>query len=187
MKFYATASLLALCVSSVQAADMGLITFDGAVSDTTCQITTNNGLDAHNVTVSMPAVTAASVMDGTAESKEFELSLSACDTQLTSAKITFTSQQFAELTSGTLKPDATVSGAAKNVNIALFNNGNGSTSQVKIGDPSDVSQEIDLTGTNGGVFSYVAKYLPSADMDVSTNPIVAGKVNTNATFTLSYE
>lgn len=36
--------------------DVGLITFDGAVSDTTCTITTNNGVDARNVTISMPVV-----------------------------------------------------------------------------------------------------------------------------------
>ena len=31
--------------------DVGLITFDGAVSDTTCTITTNNGINANNVTI----------------------------------------------------------------------------------------------------------------------------------------
>lgn len=170
-----------------QAEDIGLISFDGAVSDTTCQVSTNNGLNANNVTISMPVVTVASVLDGTAASKEFELMLTNCDANLTNASITFTSQQFAELSTGTLKPDSTVDGAAKNVNIALFNNGNGSTSQVKIGDPSDVAQQIDLTASNGGVFDYVAKYVPSADMDAVSNPIVSGKVNTNATFTLSYE
>lgn len=36
--------------------DVGLITFDGAVSDTTCTITTNNGINANNVTISMPVV-----------------------------------------------------------------------------------------------------------------------------------
>ena len=41
---------------SAQAADMGLITFDGAVTDTTCTITTNNGVDANNVTISLPVV-----------------------------------------------------------------------------------------------------------------------------------
>lgn len=46
---------------SAQAADVGLITFDGAVSDTTCEITTNNGIAANNVTISMPVVTKAAV------------------------------------------------------------------------------------------------------------------------------
>ena len=188
MKFNISVVLLAMSAFSTQAAtDLGLITFDGAVTDTTCKVTTNNGLDAHNVTISMPVVTKASVLDGTAASKEFELKLSECGTTLTAAKISFTSQQFAELSTGTLKPDATVSGAAENVNIALFNNGNGSTNQVKIGDPADASQELDLSETNGGVFAYKAKYVPSADMNATSNPIIAGKVNTNTTFTLAYE
>jgi len=188
MKFKVSVLLLAMSALSANAAtDLGLITFDGAVSDTTCKVTTNNGLDAHNVTVSMPVVTKSAVIDGTAATKEFELKLSECDTTLTKAAISFTSQQFAELSTGTLKPDTTVSGAAENVNIALFNNGNGTTDQVKIGDPADASQELDLSATNGGVFAYVAKYVPSADMDATSKPIIAGKVNTNATFTMTYE
>jgi type 1 fimbria pilin len=188
MKFKVSALLLAMSALSANAdTDLGLITFDGAVSDTTCKVTTNNGLDAHNVTISMPVVTKNAVVDGTAATKEFELKLSECDPALTKAAISFTSQQFAELSTGTLKPDATVSGAAENVNIALFNNGNGTTEQVKIGDPADASQELDLSATNGGVFAYVAKYVPSADMDATNNPIIAGKVNTNATFTMTYE
>lgn len=93
--------------------DVGLITFDGAVTDTTCKITTNNGVDANNVTITMPVVKKADLelatIDAGIGSKEFELHLTDCPTTLTKASATFTSQQFADLTNGTLKADPTVS------------------------------------------------------------------------------
>lgn len=52
----AASVIFALGSASAFADDIGLITFDGAVTDTTCTITTNNGVDANNVTITMPVV-----------------------------------------------------------------------------------------------------------------------------------
>ncbi|AYN27521.1 MULTISPECIES: fimbrial protein [Buttiauxella] len=191
MKFKVSALLLAMGVFSAHATDLGLITLDGAVTGTTCKITTNNGIDASNVTISMPVVTKAAVegstlVAGGVGSKEFELMLNECEESLTKATISFSSQQFAELSNGTLKPDSTVSGAAQNVSVALFNNASGNVTQVKIGDPTDVSQVVTLDAGRG-VFAYRAAYVPSADWNVASNPVVPGKVNTNVTFTMAYE
>lgn len=175
---------------SAQAADLGLITFDGAVSDTTCEITTNNGIAANNVTISMPVVTKAAVdvttrAAGGVGAKEFELMLNDCAESVKKASVSFYSQQFAELSSGTLKPDATVSGSAQNVSVALYNNTATNVSQVLIGDPTDVAQSVALV-EGRGVFAYKAAYVPSADWS-ATNSVQSGKVNTNVTFTMNYE
>jgi len=191
-------AVLALAVMGIFSAnaaddDLGLITFDGAVSGETCKMTTNNGIDAHNVTITMLTVS-KSLVEGTTiaaggvGSTTFDLKLTDCDPTLSKAHIAFTSQQFADLTTGTLKADPSVTGAAKNVNIALYNNGNGNTDQVIIGDPAGQgTQEVDLGTTHGGVFGFRAAYVPSADFDIANNPVAPGKVNANATFTLSYE
>ncbi|AEX53399.1 YadN family fimbrial protein [Rahnella aquatilis CIP 78.65 = ATCC 33071] len=175
---------------SAQAADVGLITFDGAVSDTTCEITTNNGVAANNVTISLPVVTKAAVdattlAAGGVGAKEFELMLNDCAASVTKATISFSSQQFAELSNGTLKPDSTVSGSAQNVSIALYNNTTTDVSQVLIGDPTDVPQSVTLVDGRG-IFAYKTAYVPSADW-TETNSVQSGKVNTNVTFTMAYE
>lgn len=190
--YYFSASLLItmLNITSASASDTGLITFDGAVTDATCTLTTSNGLDSSNITLSMPVVkkaevSSATIASGGVGSKEFEFLLNDCPEALTAAVITFSSQQFAELSNGTLKVDPTLSGAAQNVSIALFNNTADNKSQVKIGDPSDIPQTVALAAGSGR-FAYKAAYVPSADWSV-TNNVISGKVSTNATFTLSYE
>lgn len=180
--------------------DTGLITFDGAVTDTTCTVTTNNGIDTNNLTISMPIVSktdvsATTLAAGGVGGKEFELMLTGCPvtgggedgTSTLTATIAFTSQQFAELSSGTLKPDAAVTGAAENVNIALFNNTSTNQAPVMIGNPADASQSLALGDKGEGVFAYKAAYVPSADFNAETNPVISGKVNTNATFTIAYQ
>lgn len=170
--------------------DVGLITFDGAVTDTTCQITTNNGVDANNVTISLPIVKKADVEATTIAtgvgSKEFELHLSSCPDTVKKASAVFTSTQFAELSNGTLKPDSSVTGAATNVSLALYNNSTSDTSQIKVGLPDNNTQVA--TVTNGAAdLAYRVAYVPSADWNATTNPITSGKVSSNATFTITYE
>lgn len=170
--------------------DVGLLTFDGAVTDTTCTITTNNGVGANNVTIKMPVVKKADVEKTTVDtgvgSKEFELHFSDCPTTFTKASATFTSQQFAELSNGTLKADPTESGHAENVSLALFNNSTSDTDRIQVGLPGNNTQIAALTNGEGTLAFRVA-YVPSADWVSGTNDIVAGKVTSNATFTMTYE
>jgi len=183
-------ALFAMGSASAIAADIGIITFDGAVTDTTCKITTNNGLDANNVTIAMPVIKTADVEEATIDagvgSKEFELHLSDCPAELLSASATFTSQQFADLTNGTLKADPTVAGHADNVSLALYNNATGSTDRIKIGQPGEATQKATLTAGEG-TLAYRVAYVPSAGWIKGTNDISAGKVSSNVTFTMSYE
>ncbi|ECC1658881.1 fimbrial protein [Salmonella enterica subsp. salamae] len=186
----ATAAVLAMGSVSAMAADVGVITFDGAVTDTTCVITTNNGVDANNVTVTLPVVKKADVETATIDagvgSKEFELHLSQCPDSLTKASATFTSQQFAELSNGTLKADPTVAGHADNVSLALYNNATTSSDRVLIGQPDNNTQAATLT-SGEGVLAYRVAYVPSADWVKGTNDVTSGKVSSNVTFTMTYE
>ncbi|HAU3357517.1 TPA: fimbrial protein [Salmonella enterica subsp. salamae] len=186
----ATAAVLAMGSVSAMAADVGVITFDGAVTDTTCVITTNNGVDANNVTVTLPVVKKADVETATIDagvgSKEFELHLSQCPDSLTKASATFTSQQFAELSNGTLKADPTVAGHADNVSLALYNNATTSSDRVLIGQPANNTQAATLT-SGEGVLAYRVAYVPSADWVKGTNDVTSGKVSSNVTFTMTYE
>lgn len=170
--------------------DLGLITFDGAVTDTTCQVTTDNGVDASNVTISLPVVKKSDVEGTTiAEgvgSKNFELHLSGCPDTEKSASAVFTSTQFADLSNGTLQPDPSVSGAATNVALALYNNSTSDTSQIKVGLPDNNTQVATITNGEADL-SYRVAYVPGANWDATTNPVTAGKVSSNATFTLTYE
>ena len=183
-------AVMAMGSVSVMAADVGLITFDGAVTDTTCVITTNNGVEANNVTVTLPVVKVADVAGTTVDkgvgSKEFELHLSECPEGKTKASATFTSQQFAELSNGTLKGDPTVAGHADNVSLALYNNTTASSDRILIGQPDNNTQVATLTSGEGSLAFRVA-YVPSADWVKGTNDIASGKVSSNVTFTMSYE
>ena len=42
--------------SAIADTDIGLITFDGAVTDTTCNISTDNGESQNNITITLPVV-----------------------------------------------------------------------------------------------------------------------------------
>lgn len=170
--------------------DVGLITFDGAVTDSTCKITTNNGVDASNITITLPVVKKADVeltsIDTGVGSKEFELNLSDCPDGMTAASAVFTSQQFAELSNGTLKADPTVNGHAENVSLALYNNSTANTDRIQVGLPDNNTQVATITG-GVGQLAYRVAYVPSADWVKSTNDITSGKVSSNATFTMTYE
>lgn len=192
-KLTIAAASIVIALSSTSAfadTDVGLITFDGAVTDTTCTITTNNGVDANTVTISMPVVKRADVEKTTIDtgvgSKEFELHFSDCPTDLSKASATFTSHQFADLTNGTLKADPSVSGHAENVNLALFNNSTSDTDRIQVGLPANNTQIATLT-EGEGVLAFRVAYVPSADWVSGTNDITAGKVTSNATFTMTYE
>lgn len=185
-----SASVFAEGETPVLGTDVGLITFDGAVTDSTCKITTNNGVDASNVTITLPVVKKADVegtdIDTGVGSKEFELHLSDCPTGLSSASAVFTSQQFVELSNGTLKADPTVSGHAENVSLALYNNSADNTDRIQVGLPENNTQIATITG-GVGELAYRVAYVPSADWVKDTNDITSGKVSSNATFTMTYE
>ncbi|MEG1209899.1 MAG: fimbrial protein [Leclercia sp.] len=175
---------------SVMAADVGLLTFDGAVTDSTCKLTTSNGEDAYNVTITLPVVKKSEVestsIDTGVGSKNFELLLTDCPESVVNASTTFMSNNMAAIANGTIEPDANMSGAASNVALALYNNTATSTDRIMIGQPASNTQKVALENGSGQL-QYRVAYVPGSNWVATTNPVIAGKVTANAYFTLNYE
>lgn len=187
----ATAVVMAFgSASSFADTDIGLITFDGAVTDTTCVITTNNGEDTNNITITLPVVKKSDVEGTTINkgvgSKNFELLLSKCPDTLKKASASFMSKNMGSIANGTIDPDANVSGSATNVSLAMYNNSTSNTDRILVGQPSNNSQVTNLTNGSGQLYYRVA-YVPGSAWVQGTNPVTAGKVTANAFFTMSYE
>lgn len=170
--------------------DLGLITFDGAVTDTTCNISTSNGEAQNNITITLPVVKKSEVESTTVDtgvgSKNFELLLTNCPETLKSASANFMSKNMGAIANGTIEPDAGVAGAATNVALALYNNAPTTSSRIMVGQPDNNTQKADLNAGSAKRFYRVA-YVPGANWVKDTNPVQSGKVSANAYFTMSYE
>ncbi|HFS5793936.1 TPA: fimbrial protein [Citrobacter werkmanii] len=170
--------------------DAGIITFTGSVTGETCKISTSNGSDSSNMTLVMPDVAekdveSATIATGGVGRTLFDIDLSGCASGISTAKISFSSEEFANLTDGTLNNDSSINDAAENVNVVLFNNGNSQTSQVFVGRADDTPQVLTLEN-GSGVFSFAAAYVPGPQFNASSNQIVPGKIQTSATFNITY-
>lgn len=174
---------------SAMAADLGLITFDGAVTDSTCTMTTSNG-EGNNITITLPVVKKADVegttIDSGVGSKNFELLLTGCPESVKKASVTFASNNMGSLANGTIEPNASIAGAASNVALAIFNNTTTSTDRIKVGQPASNTQKVTLA-SGAGQLQYRVAYVPGSSWNATTNPVVAGKVSANAYFTMNYE
>lgn len=170
--------------------DLGLITFDGAVTDTTCNISTSNGESQNNITITLPVVKKSEVESTTIDtgvgSKNFELLLTNCPDTLKNASASFMSKNMGAIANGTIEPDAGVAGSATNVALALFNNAPTVSSRIMVGQPDNNTQKADLVSGTGKLFYRVA-YVPGSNWVKDTSPVQSGKVSANAYFTMSYE
>lgn len=159
----------------------GTITFNGSVTDTTCNVTTNNGAD---FTVQLSPVTVANV--GTAVglvnegSKPFTIAVSDCastDADATALKISFSSPNVSD----DEKYLKNYSGSASGVGIALTEDG-----QSMIPFNTTVATglnktDFDKAGETKNL-TYYANYYNFGGGDIT-----AGSVVTSATYTFSYE
>lgn len=179
------ATIMVLSGSVYAATDEGVaggtISFNGSVTDTTCNVTTNNGSD---FTVNLSPITTTdlgtSVGIVTNGAKEFTMAVSGCtgytgDTD--ALKITFTS--------GNVSDDETYltnySGSAEGVGIALTKDG---STQVNFNEALDTGlTAADVSGsTSASNITYYANYYNYGGAATST-----GSVVTAATYTFSYE
>lgn len=176
--------------SAIADTDLGLITFDGAVTDTTCNISTSNGESQSNITITLPVVKKSEVESTTIDtgvgSKNFELLLTNCPETLKNASASFMSKNMGAIANGTIEPDANVQGSATNVALALFNNAPTVSSRIMVGQPDNNTQKTDLKAGSGKLFYRVA-YVPGSNWVKDTSPVQSGKVSANAYFTMSYE
>lgn len=178
-----TAAFIATAVMSsfsLMADDIGLLTFDGAVTDSTCKLTT----------ITLPVVKKSEVesttLDKGVESKNFELLLTDCPESVEKTSTTFMFSDMGAIANGTLEPDANISGSASNVALALYNNTTTSTDRIKIGQPDSNTQNVTLANGTGQL-QYRVAYVPGSSWVATPHPVVAGKFNANAYFTLNYE
>ena len=176
--------------SSFAATDLGLITFDGAVTDTTCTITTNNGEGTNNITIALPVVKKSDVESTTIDkgvgAKNFELLLTNCPGTVSKASANFMSKNMGSVANGTVDPDSNVAGSATNVSLAMYNNSSSNTDRIMVGQPDNNTQVASVTNGSGKLYYRVA-YVPGSAWVKDTNPVTAGKVSANAYFTMSYE
>nr|WP_318382942.1 hypothetical protein [uncultured Enterobacter sp.] len=174
--------------------DTGLVIINGAISAGTCDITTKDGKSAGNVTVQMPTVEATEVKALDAEAAgagktTFELLLSNCDVEGV-ATIAFSSPEFVDVASGTLKNNDKITGYAEGVSVALHNNIDGNKKAVMVGRPDDTNaQTLNIakysgTGTEiAGLFAFTTSYVLAQGATAATG----GLVSTNTTFDITYQ
>ncbi|AEW72317.1 MULTISPECIES: fimbrial protein [Enterobacter] len=159
----------------------GTITFNGSVSDTTCDVTTNNGSD-FTVNLSPITLTDMGKTAGivTANEKDFTMSLKNCtaaDEGTKTLKITFTSSNLSD--DGKYLKNYS-EGGAEGVGITL-------TSDGKTAVPFDTAFNTGLTSddvssTDGITLTMHANYYNFGGASVTT-----GKVVTDATYSFSYD
>ncbi|NDJ56491.1 type 1 fimbrial protein [Enterobacteriaceae bacterium 4M9] len=159
----------------------GTITFNGSVSDTTCDVTTNNGSD-FTVNLSPITVNDLGTKTGivTANNKDFTMSLKKCsaaDESTKTLKITFTSSNLSD--DGKYLTNYSDDGA-EGVGIALTSDGSAAIAFNKAFDTGLTS--ADAAGTDGVSITLHANYYNYGGATVTT-----GKVVTDATYSFSYD
>lgn len=159
----------------------GTITFNGSVSDTTCDVTTNNGSD---FTVNLTPVTLDDINSAAgvvaAGKKDFTMSLkncSAADDGATTLKITFSSSNLSD--DGKYLKNYS-DGGADGVGIALTSDG---STLVPFDSAFDTGlSSTDVASTNGATVTMYANYYNFGNGAATT-----GKVVTDATYAFSYD
>ncbi|QCT19109.1 type 1 fimbrial protein [Jejubacter calystegiae] len=160
----------------------GTITFNGSVTDTTCNVTTNNGSDftvsLDPITLDSLGTTAGVVANG---AKQFTMAVSGCTGSSTAddtLKITFSSSNVSD----DQKYLTNYSGDAEGVGIALTTDGSAGTA-VAFDSALDTGvTSTDAASTTGANVSFFANYYNYGGASVST-----GSVVTTATYTFTYE
>lgn len=159
----------------------GTITFSGAVSDTTCDVTTNNGAD-FTVNLSPITVTDLGTTAGvvTTNSKEFTMNLkncSAAEEDSDTLKVTFNSSNISD--DGKYLKNYGSTGA-EGVGIALTSDG---SSVVAFDTAFDTGLSAkNVTTEDGAKLTMFAHYY-----NYGGSAITTGKVVTDATYSFSYD
>lgn len=159
----------------------GTITFNGSVSDTTCDVTTNNGSD-FTVNLAPISLTDMGTTTGvvSANNKDFTMSLKNCtaaDTATKTLKITFSSSNLSD--DGKYLKNYSESGA-EGVGITLTKDGTTAVPFDTVFNTGLTSD--DVSGTDGVTLTMHANYYNFGGSAVTT-----GKVVTDATYSFSYD
>lgn len=154
----------------------GTITITGTVIPQTCKVDGNAAGTPDNISVQLPDVLTSQLASAgaVAGNKPFSITVSGCDSALTSVQTYFTGSNIDA--SGRLNN----LGSAGNVQVELLN----SNSDPMALDGADATAQgslpVNLDGTGGATLNYSAQYY-------ATGQSSAGDVNTSVAFTMVYQ
>jgi major type 1 subunit fimbrin (pilin) len=153
---------------TAQAANSGTITISGKVLSDTCTVNVNN-----NATVTLPTVmtNSLSTVGSTAGTTGFTIGLTGCDTNTTSAAMTFSGSN---IDAGTGNLKNTVSGGS-NVQVQLLNGAS------VINASSGTNAPVIAVTSGSGSVAMNARYV------AATAAASAGLVASTVNFTLTYQ
>ncbi|MBP6116500.1 MAG: type 1 fimbrial protein [Neisseriaceae bacterium] len=167
---------LALLVAGPTYAADGRLTVNGQVVSTTCEI----GDFMKDLVVDLAPIGTNTLPAAGAEAgkKPFVIIVAGCSEQ-ERVGVAFEVAEGTSTEFGTLPNVAPIGDRAGNVDIALYNNGNGVDRRINLSDGSSVAQMVQ---TNGGIASlvYAAGYY-------ATGVATAGAVKSVATFSITYQ
>jgi major type 1 subunit fimbrin (pilin) len=171
----AAAVAMFAAVPMVSHAADGTITFNGSITDQTCNI---NGAGGKDFAVTLPTVSSSQLNAPglSAGRTPFVISLSGCSAQTGNVHTYFESGATTDSETGFLKLD---SGGAQNVMIRLLNGSDASPIKAGFTDGEQGSKSAALVG-GAATLPYYAEY-------VTTGVAGSGPANSSVMYSISYE
>lgn len=167
-------SLLMVC-NAASAAEAGTITFNGKVTDETCQVTTGTAGD-FTVDLATAKVGDLSQAGATAMPSNFRIAVNQCSPTVTNVRAQFLyDASLVELSSGLLKNQLSGATSASNVGLQLYNSDDNSVIK-----PGDAGAAKTFTVENGAAeMVYGVQYY-------ATGTSTSGLVKSQVKYQLSY-
>ncbi len=175
------AAAITLAFTGSANAANGMITISGMITDTTCDISVNNGANDAIVTLPTVSTSVLTAAGNTAGSVPFSIALTNCGTGSSKASTWFESGESVDNASGRLNNTA---GSAANVQVELLNKdlmpiraGGTAGSQSAAAANNDVAVDI---SQGSGTLNYYARYY-------ATGAATAGTVMSRVQYTIVYQ
>lgn len=184
-----TAIILSGTVLTANAASSGTITFNGQITDTTCDVTVDG--QGASATVTLPTVSSSLLTSAgsVAGTTDFTMQLSNCSLGNNISKVSayFQSGSTVDPATGHLLQTAT--SGASNVDLQLLDPGN-SNQPIKAGDASQIAgnttKNMTSDGTTTGTLLTTIN-LPYAVQYYATGAATAGTVTSSVVYNLQYQ
>jgi major type 1 subunit fimbrin (pilin) len=153
----------------------GTITFNGRITDQTCNI---NGTGGKDFSVTLPTISSSQLSSAglSAGRTPFAISLSGCSTSTGNVHTFFEAGSTTDPVTGYLALDA---GGASNVKIRLLNGSDASPIKAGFADNAQGSKSVALAG-GAATLPYYAEY-------VTTGVAGSGPANSSVMYSISYE
>ncbi|MGB5939925.1 MAG: fimbrial protein [Rhodanobacter sp.] len=166
----AVALTAAAFAPTAQAANSGTINISGKVINDTCTISVNGGSSTSSVTLPVVATGALNVAGATAGDTNFDIKLTGCDSNVTSARMAFAG--------GNIDPNGNLNtsgaGQATNLQVRLL------SGALVINASSQANAPAIAVASGTGTTTLTAQYYANGAA------VGAGLVNTSVNFTLTY-